>query len=29
MGQVTIYLDNETEKKMLGVIKKSGISKSK
>ena len=29
MGQVTIYLDNETEKRMLNVIKKSGLSKSK
>ena len=29
MGQVTIYLDSETEKKMSSVIKKTGISKSK
>ena len=29
MGQVTIYLDSETEKKMLNIIKKSGQSKSK
>jgi len=29
MGQVTIYLDPETEKKMLNIVKKSGISKSK
>ena len=29
MGQVTIYLDSETEKKMLNIVKKSGISKSK
>ena len=29
MGQVTIYLDSETEKKMSNVIKKTGISKSK
>ena len=29
MGQVTIYLDNETEQKMLSMIKKSGISKSR
>ena len=29
MGQVTIYLDNETEKKMLTMVKKSGISRSK
>ncbi len=29
MGQVTIYLDSETEKKMSHVIKKTGISKSK
>ncbi|MFH2220033.1 MAG: CopG family transcriptional regulator [Pseudomonadota bacterium] len=29
MGQVTIYLDPETESKMLNMIKKSGISKSK
>ncbi len=29
MGQVTIYLDSETEKKMINVVKKSGLSKSK
>jgi hypothetical protein len=29
MGQVTIYLDTETEKKMNQVLKKSGLSKSK
>jgi hypothetical protein len=29
MGQVTIYLDSETEKKMSSMIKKTGISKSK
>jgi hypothetical protein len=29
MGQVTIYLDSETEKKMINTIKKSGKSKSK
>ena len=29
MGQVTIYLDAETEKKMVNIVKKSGISKSK
>lgn len=29
MGQVTIYLDSETEKKMLNMIEKNGISKSK
>jgi hypothetical protein len=29
MGQVTIYLDPETEKKMLNMVKKSGVSKSK
>jgi len=29
MGQITIYLDSETEKKMLNTIKKSGKSKSK
>jgi hypothetical protein len=29
MGQVTIYLDSETEKKMSNIVKKSGISKSK
>jgi hypothetical protein len=29
MGQITIYLDAETEIKMLNMVKKSGISKSK
>ena len=29
MGQVTIYLDSETEKKMKSIVKKTGISKSK
>ena len=29
MGQVTIYLDTETEKKLNQVVKKSGLSKSK
>ena len=29
MGQVTIYLDSETERKMQKITKKSGISKSK
>jgi len=29
MGQVTIYLDPETEKKMQAMVKESGISKSK
>ena len=29
MGQITIYLDSETEKKMINKIKKSGKSKSK
>jgi hypothetical protein len=29
MGQVTIYLDSETEQKMNTMIKKTGISKSK
>jgi hypothetical protein len=29
MGQVTIYLDNETEKKLNLAVKKAGISKSK
>ena len=29
MGQVTIYLDNETEKRLLQMVKKSGKSKSK
>lgn len=29
MGQVTIYLNNETEMKMNTIIKASGISKSR
>ena len=29
MGQVTIYLDQQTETKLKTVIKKKGISKSK
>jgi len=29
MGQITIYLDAETEKKMNQAVKKSGASKSK
>ena len=29
MGQVTIYLDKETEVKLSNIVKKSGISKSK
>ena len=29
MGQVTIYIDDNTEKKMLNMVEKSGISKSK
>ena len=29
MGQVTIYLDPETEKKMQAMVKESGVSKSK
>ena len=29
MGQVTIYLDSETEKKMTNIVKKNGISKSR
>jgi hypothetical protein len=29
VGQVTIYLDPETEKKMQAMVKESGISKSK
>ena len=29
MGQVTIYLDAETERRMLNAIEKSGLSKSK
>jgi hypothetical protein len=29
MGQITIYLDSETEKKMINTIKESGKSKSK
>ena len=29
MGQVTIYVDDNTEKKLLSMVEKSGISKSK
>ena len=29
MGQVTIYLDSETEKKLNNLVEKKGISKSK
>ena len=29
MGQITIYLDSETEKKMINMVRKSGKSKSK
>ena len=29
MGQVTIYLDPETEQKMQAMVKESGVSKSK
>ena len=29
MGQVTIYLDEQTEKKMIHLVRKSGKSKSK
>jgi hypothetical protein len=29
MGQVTIYIDDATEKKMLHIVEKAGISKSK
>ena len=29
MGQITIYLDSETEKRMINMVKKSGKSKSK
>jgi len=29
MGWITIYLDSETEKKMINMIKRSGKSKSK
>ena len=29
MGQVTIYIDDDTEKKLIKMIEKSGISKSK
>ena len=29
MGQVTIYMDDETERKMLNIVQKSGVSKSK
>jgi hypothetical protein len=29
MGQVTIYIDEDTERKMLKMIQKRGISKSR
>jgi hypothetical protein len=29
VGQITIYLDSETEKRMINMIKKSGNSKRK
>ncbi len=29
MGQVTIYLDRETEEKVNHIVKQSGLSKSK
>jgi hypothetical protein len=29
MGQVTIYIDEDTERKMLKMIQKRGVSKSK
>jgi hypothetical protein len=29
MGQVTIYLDSKTEKKLSNLVEKKGISKSK
>jgi hypothetical protein len=29
MGQVTIYLDEETEKKMVQMIRERGLSKSR
>lgn len=29
MGQVTIYIDEQTEKKLQHLVEKSGISKSK
>jgi hypothetical protein len=29
MGQVTIYLDEKTEKKLNNMVNKSGLSKSK
>ncbi len=29
MGQVTIYLDSETERKLVNIVRKSGVSKSK
>ena len=29
MGQVTIYIDDHTEKKMMNIVEKSGLSKSK
>ncbi len=28
MGQVTIYLDDETERKMQAMVKRTGMSKS-
>jgi hypothetical protein len=29
MGQITIYLDSETEKRLSSVIKNGGVSKSR
>jgi hypothetical protein len=29
MGQVTIYIDKETEKKMLQMVRERGLSKSR
>jgi hypothetical protein len=29
MGQITIYLDSETEKRLTSVIKNGGVSKSR
>jgi hypothetical protein len=29
MGQITFYLDDDTESKMLNMVEKRGISKSK
>jgi hypothetical protein len=29
MGQVTIYIDEETERKMLRMVQKRGVSKSR